>query len=311
LNSSVIFAGTSRRDNSLLAANTRGACYDAVPSLAIHLSDAESLMLRLPLQPWPEALHRWTAPDATNFLAAARQFVKDASFQEFIEQHRPLYETSVTRMQTLMDKEAHLEWFDAYFGRRPQTSFTVILGLFNGGQCYGPHFLAKDGHEELYCVLGVWQTDKQGLPEFTRDALGMVIHEFCHSYCNPLVDRHLAKLRPSGDALFKQVAEKMRSQAYGDGQTLLDESLVRACVIRYLRQYEGEEVARRAIQAEKRNGFLWMQELSDLMGEYESHRDQYPTLDDFTPRLVAFFAEAVTNFPKTQTDGEKGTGQTK
>ncbi len=282
---------------------TRGVSYDAVMGMAIHLTDAEKLTLRLPLQPWPEGLdRRWTAPDVTNFLAAARQFVKDSSFQQFIDQHQSLYQTTMTRMQAFMAKQAHLEWFDAYFGQRSGASFTVALGLLNGGDCYGPHYRAADGHEELYCILGVWKTDEQGLPEFTHEAMPTVVHEFCHSYCNPLVDRHLAKLRPSGDALFEQVAEKMRSQAYDNGQTLLDESLVRACVIRYLRQYEGEEAAGRAVQAEKRNGFLWMQELSDLMGEYESHRDQYPTLDDFTPRLVAFFAEAVTNFPRMQAD---------
>jgi len=283
---------------------THGVSYDAVMSMAVHLTDAEDLKLKLPLQPWPEGLdERWAAPDVNNFLATAQQFVKDSSFQEFIEHHRPLYQTTVARMQALMEKEAHLEWFDAYFGRRPQaTSFTVALGLLNGGGSYGPHFRAADGREELYSILGVWQTDKQGLPEFTRDTLPTVIHEFCHSYANPLVERHLAELQASGDALFDQVAGQMRSQAYNSGQTLLKESLVRACVIRYLRRYEGEEAARRAIQAEKRKGFLWMQGMSDLLGEYEAHRDQYPTLEDFSPRLVAFFAETAKHFPTIQAD---------
>jgi hypothetical protein len=279
---------------------TQGVSYDAVMSMAVHLTDAEHLQFKLPLQPWPGGLDkRWTAPDGSNFLAAAQRFVKDSLFQEFIEQHRPLYQTTVTRMQTLMEKEAHLEWFDAYFGRRSQASFTVALGMLNGGGCYGPHFRAGDGREELYCVLGVWQTDKQGLPEFTRDMLGTVAHEFCHSYANPLIERHLTELGASGDALFKQVSDRMRAQAYGSGQTLLCESLVRACVIRYLRQYEGEEAAQRAIQAEKRNGFLWMQGMSDLLGEYEAHREQYPALEDFSPRLVAFFAETAKDLPKT------------
>jgi hypothetical protein len=92
----------------------------------------------------------------------------------------------------------------------------------------------------------------------------------------------------------------MRSQAYINGWTFLCESLVRACVVRYRRQYEGEQVARYVIQFEKQNGFLWMQELSDLLGEYEAHREQYPTLEDFSPRLVAFFAEAAKHVSKVQ-----------
>ena len=284
---------------------TDGVSYDAVMSMAVHLTDAEqlNLKLKLPLQPWPEGLDkRWTAPEVTNFLAAAQQFVKDSSFEEFVEQHRPLYQTTVARMQTLMEKEAHLEWFNAYFGQRSQASFTVALGLLNGGGCYGPHFRAADGREELYCVLGVWQTDKQGMPEFTRDVLDTVVHEFCHSYANPIIERHQAELNASGEALFAQVAARMRSQAYGNAHTMLCESLVRACTVRYVRQYAGEEAARGAIQSEKKKGFLWMQEMSDLLGEYEAHRDQYPTLEDFSPRLVTFFADYAKDFPKAQAE---------
>ena len=32
-----------------------------------------------------------------------------------------------------------------------------------------------------------------------------------------------------------------------------------------------------------------MKELSDLLGEYEAQRSQYPSLESFTPRLVEFF----------------------
>src|ERR1039458_831880 len=76
----------------------------------------------------------------------------------------------------------------------------------------------------------------------------------------------------------------------------------RASTVRYLRQYAGEEAARGAIQSEKKKGFLWMQEMSDLLGEYEAHRDQYPTLEDFSPRLVAFFAETAKDFLKAQAE---------
>ena len=244
---------------------TRGVSYDAVMSMAVHLTDTTNVQLRVPLQPWPEGLdRRWTARDVNHFIKAAQQFVEDTSFQKFIEQHAQLYQTTSDRMQSLMKKEAHLEWFDVFFGKRPEASFTMDIDLLNGGGNYGSHFRAPDGHEELYCVLGVWQVDSQGLPEFGRYTMPVVIHEFCHSYCNPLINRHLAELRSSGDVLFAHESERMRSQAYGDGSTLLRESLVRTCVIRYVRQYQGEAAARRAIEAEEQNGFLWMQGLGSF-----------------------------------------------
>ena len=272
----------------------RHVSYDAPMSLAVHWTEITNLQLKIPLRPWPEGLApRWTKRDVNQLLKAARQFVEETHFQGFIEQHEALYQATAARMQAILEKEGHLEWFDSFFGQRPKASFTVAIGLLNGCGCYSTHFRASDGYEELFAIPGAGAADKQGLPIFGLYTVPVIVHEFCHSYCNPFVDRHFAQLRPSGEALFKPVSEKMRSQAYDNGQTLLCESLVRACVIRYQRRYGGEQVARDAIQMEKQNGFLWMEGLSDLLGDYETHRAQYPTFEDFSPRLIAFFAESA------------------
>ena len=269
---------------------TRGVSYDACMSMAVHLSDASKLEEKVPLDPWPESLDgRWGIDGAREFLLAARQFVKDTSFHEFIDAHRKLYELAESRARALLEKDGHLAWFDEFFGQRPQASFTVALGLLNGGSSYGPHCRTADGKEELFCILGVWKTDGQGLPAFDRDVLGTVVHEFCHSYTNAIVDRHEAQLKPAGEKIFPQVAPAMRSAGYGNWKTMIYESLVRACVVRYTQRHSGAEAARRAIQADKKKGFLWIEGLADLLGEYEAHRGQYATLEAFSPRLVAFF----------------------
>jgi len=281
--------------------NTRGVSYDACMSLAVLLTDPYELRTKVPLEPWPEGLdNRWRTEDVTRFLAATRQFVSETSFQKFIGQHRELYQTTESRFQELMTEEAHLEWFRDYFGDRPGATFTAVPAPLNGGSCYGPHCRDAAGNEELYCILGVWETDGQGLPVFRRNMLDTVIHEFCHSYANPIIDRHRAELEAPGRLLFAPVAEEMRSQAYGEPITLLRESLVRGCVIRYVRQYQGGQAANRAIREEKSCSFLWMEELSNTLGEYERHRDQYPTLETFSPRLVAFFTDYAAKFAVTQ-----------
>lgn len=281
---------------------TRGVSYDACMSMAIHVTDARDLQLIAPLDPWPDGLDsRWTAGSTSDFLALARQFVNDTGFRQFLERHQPLYETTESRLRNFMDKEAHLEWFHAYFGERPQATFTVVPGLLNGGACYGAHSRDAAGNEQLFCILGVWKTDADGLPVFTSEMLGTVVHEFCHSYANAIVDRHKMELAAAGGKIFRFVADQMRSQAYGTAQTMLRESLVRACTVRYLHQYEGEAAARRAVEEEKRRGFAWTEELSELLAEYEVQRDRYPTLDSFSPRLVSFFKEYAERFETEQT----------
>ncbi len=287
----------------------RGVSYDACMSMAVHLRSVEDLTLAVPLNPWPDGLDkRWTANDANRFLAAARQFVRDSSFLKFLEQHRSLYTTTETRLRTLMEKEGHLEWFKEYFGERPGAAFTIAPALLNGGSCYGAHCLDSTRKDNLYCMLGVWRTDSEGLPEFTKDMLATVVHEFGHSYANPVVDRHAAQLQSAADELFRHVSEKMRSQAYGNSQTMIRESLTRVCEVRYAFRYGGDAAGRRAISGHKSRGFLWMDELSALLANYEAHRDQYPNLEAFAPRIVSFFNGYARDFAAKNKSAEAKTG---
>jgi hypothetical protein len=270
----------------------RGVSYDACMSMAVHLTDAYELAEKVPLSPRPESLDgRWTPDEAREFLKATRQFVKETSFKTFITKHRPLYDVTESRMKALLAKEGHVDWFDRFFGARPKASFTVALGLVNGGCCYGARCRYSDGNEELFCILGVWQTDKEKMPQFTRDMLRTVVHEFCHSYANPIIDRHEAELKAAGEKIFPHSAEAMRRQAYNNWKTMFYESLVRASTLRYVRQYDGAMAGWLATQEEKARGFPWIEDLSTLLGEYETHRDRYPTLESFSPRLVTFFNE--------------------
>ena len=278
---------------------TRGVSYDAVMSLAVHLRDIEGLDLAVPLDPWPEDLDgRWSPESVNNFLDAARHFLRDTGFKKFLEQHQKLYQTTAARMQAMLDKSAHLEWYQSYFGERPSARFTAVPGLLNGGCCYGSRCRNAKGQEALYCILGVWKTDREGQPEFTPDMLGTVVHEFCHSFANPIIDRHQAELAVAGEKIFRHVAERMRAQAYGNAATMLRESLVRACTVRFHQRYGGSEAARRAAQSEVSRGFVWTADLAKLLAEYEARRDTYPTLDSFAPRLAEFFTKYAKDFDK-------------
>ncbi len=278
-----------------------GVSYDACMSMAVHLTDTEELKLRVPLTPWPANLdRRWKPDDVDTFLKATRAFVKDTSFREFLDQHKALYRQTEARMKDLMDKESHLEWFADYFGERAGANFTIALALLNGGGSYGARCATPDGKQDLYCILGVWQIGRDGFPEFSRGTMVTVIHEFGHSYANPIVARHLSELQAAGNALYRPVAEKMRSQAYADGHTLLYESLVRACEVRYAARYDGAAAARSLAAYQKSRGFLWTEDLSNCLAEYEARRDQYPTLESFAPRLIAFFNDYAKGFAARQ-----------
>lgn len=268
----------------------RGISYDAVMSMAMHLTNPEDLDLRLGLDPRPERLDaRWTPEDATRFVAAARDFVRVTSFNAFVNENRRFYDAASARLRDRIESRAYIAWFDEFFGARPGARFRAIPGLLNGGGNYGVGIRFPDGREEITPVIGAGRFDDEGLPVFGTNVVPTIVHEFCHSYTNPIVDAFLDDLAPAGRAIYPTVAAKMKRQAYGNWETMMYESLVRACTVRHVLSHDGPEEAQQEAARHHRRGFRWTGDLARLLGEYESDREHYPGLDDFMPRVVAFF----------------------
>lgn len=278
----------------------RGISYDAPMSLAVHLTDLPELAERTPLDKAPEGLDsRWKADDAREFLKLLRDFAKESDSQAFFDAHAKLYQQAAQRMEQAT-KPVRLEWFNSYYGQSTHPEFRLYLGLTNGPQCYGPHFLDK----ELYCILGVWEKDADCVPAFSQAVLPTVIHEFNHSYVNPVIDAHAKELEAAGQKIFVQAGPSMRRMAYSNWKTMLYESVVRAGVVRYRVAFEGAAKGEEEIRQQEQSGFKWIRGLSDLMAEYEKDRKRYPTLDSFSPRLAEFFKSYAEKTSETTQPGK-------
>lgn len=267
---------------------TRGVSFDAPMSLAVHLADAYTLKPKVPLSPRPaEVDGRWREKEMQEFLDKARQFVRDTKFEEFFRQHQPFYDNATSQMTALLRKELQFAWFDKFFGAKPRARYYVVLAMLNGPSNYGTR-VKTDNLEELYSIVGVSDVNWLGYPKFDRGMLPTLVHEFCHSYSNPIVAKHFKELQAAGERLFPKVKDKMQRMAYASWETMMYESLVRACVIRYV-AFENPKAVEGMVEEERKNGFLWMKGLVDLLGGYEANRAKYPTLDAFFPRIVEFF----------------------
>ena len=267
----------------------RGVSYDAPMSLAVHLTDAFALKEKVPFKPHPEGLDgRWRLREVRTFLQEARRFVEESRFKEFFQEHQRLYEPAAARMTQTMSQYGHLEWFDSFFGERPGTNFHLFLGMLNGPNCYGVRLLAGD-KQEMYCILGVWACDGKGVPQFPKTVLPTVVHEFCHSYVNPFVIKYAGDFEKAGKKIYIRVEKKMKRQAYGNWQTMVHESIVRACVVRYRRANEGIFAAISEILQQGKLGFVWTDKLANLLEEYEKQRETYATFEAFMPKVIQFF----------------------
>lgn len=137
--------------------------------------------------------------------------------------------------------------------------------------------------------MGVWLTDEAGLPRFDESIAPFIVHEFAHSYVNHVVEKHRQELGEAGEQVYQAVAEPLRKQAYFTWKTMIDESLVRVAVVRYLAAHKGPDAATAEIEAQVKLSFLWMAELSALLAQYEASRERYPTLASFLPEVVSYY----------------------
>ncbi len=269
-----------------------GVSFDAVMSLAIHVADAGSLKEKIPLDKSPPRLDsRWPLEEGRDFLERARSFAKETRFHDFVRAHKKLYEIAGARMTDKLAERAFLQWFDSFFGARPETRFHVIVSLLNGPCNYGTGIRYLDGREEICPVLGVAKFDKEGFPVIGDDVFPTVVHEVCHSYTNPIVDKYAGDLETAGKRIYSGCEQTMRKQAYGKWKTMMYESMVRVSVVRCLAATEGEKAAQKEVQRQYDRGFQWIGDLSKLVEEYESHRFRYETFEAFMPEVVEFFDE--------------------
>jgi len=268
----------------------RGIYHDAVMSLAIHLGDFPWLEERIPFEE-STLDSRWTATEARAFAEEVRAFAKEVDAGRFFLEQEGMYEAAVRRMTVLLDRHIDEAWFQGFFGPLPGSRFILSIAPGNGTTAYGPRFQAADGSQEMYAIMGVWQRDELGLPAFGDNLVATIVHEFSHSFVNPVVERSMTALEDSADAIFSAVAPSMRQLGYSQPHTMISESLVRAAVARYMLSREGVESAQEELDRQKVLGFLWIEDLFTMLGAYERSRDRYPDLESFFPQVAAYFED--------------------
>jgi hypothetical protein len=269
----------------------KGVSFDAVMAMAISLSPPPELK---PLVAFTQTVpdQRWGVADAEKFLTLLRDFYRDSKFAKFYAGHQSVYQMAQERFAKTLGA-VDFGWYPRFYGKAPDLTYHLILGLNNGGGNYGPRLIHPDGRMELFSIIGCWTHDDAGSPTYPSDQgyLATIIHEFNHSFVNPAVAEHWSAFS-GANQVFNSLADQMRRMAYGTPETMVYESLVRAAVIVYFQQ-NGEDGHKnlKRIREEQRFGFFWMDQLVEMLKQYESQRAQYPTFSSYVPQVASFYRE--------------------
>ncbi len=119
--------------------------------------------------------------------------------------------------------------------------------------------------------------------------LTLIIHEYTHSYINPLIVSKPDEFEELGEALLATHRAKMIQRGYNVWNVILQEYLVRAITIRFMEQNEGKRKAGKIIDYDIKRGFPEIEGLARLLNEYEENRDKYPDIESFSPQVKKYF----------------------
>ena len=283
----------------------RSLGYDAVASMSIYLD--EHLNLLKGVRPLMEASNRWKKDDIEKFVLLLQRFYKDVDFDKFFNDNAELYAEAIRRFSPIY-KQIDLKWYHDFYGKDPTETFSIILGVGNGGNNYGPSLDYINNDRKVYAIMGLWSVDNEGMPVFTvNQYFPILIHEFCHSFANYLIEKNNDAFRESGEKIFQVVKSKMERQAYPSWETMLKEALVRASVIKYLKDHDFEKLnIDYLINMEKQdNGFIWIEELVNELESYDKQRDKYPTLDSYMPKIVEAYDSWVNKIQQVENNRPK------
>lgn len=237
-----------------------------------------------------------TSKNEKKLLKLIQKFYADSDFHQFYLAHQGLYSECEVAMQQVVDN-LDLEWYDRFFGPMDKNSFRVIPGLLNGPGNYAIHSKTTDGSQSVNAVMGCAGLDKQGKIYYGISyTLPILVHEFNHSYCNPLNEEYWNEMKDAVTAFFEPNAEFYRSIAYGNPLYVQNETFVEASLIRYLMshpldlsgtKYTMETLIERYIKIDEENKkFTMIRDIIEVLGEREQNPTLYPTMHDFMPELV-------------------------
>ena len=262
---------------------TRGVAYDAVTSYGLHLVISDQGVISFNPDYLDNIESRWTSQQKIDMLAALNDFYKESKFHEWYLSMEPYRQEALQAFEKTGDIDH--DWYNTFFGPIDNLSTQIILSFFIGNNNNGLSLNLVNGSKLLSPVMGCLSQNSSGKISFNDDG-SILVHEFSHPYCNPLIDKYWDSIEETASEVFKSVENQMRNQAYGNARTMMCETFVRASTVRYFMNHTSDKKQENRIKNEVNRGFLLVPTLVEVLDKREKEQAQYATMDAFMPEII-------------------------
>ena len=265
---------------------------------------------------------RITRRNEKKFLRLLEDFNRESGFHEFFLSHKALYSECEAAMREVVGK-IDFSWYKDFFGKEEGSTFRICPGLLCGPGNYAVHQRGRDGSDIVNAIMGCCDRREDGSICYGIEyTLPVIIHEFCHSFCDPLNQEYWDSIKDAAESFFAENAEFYDSIAYGHPILVMNETFVEACVITYLkshpllfegetlesyREYFGmgeasaEEVFRKYLELlveidYSKKKFLMIKDVIGVLEDRENNPEKYPAVAD----LMSEYSRVVNSFGKQE-----------
>ena len=230
-----------------------GLGFDAPMHFAIHLEKEDGQFRLMEGSYIWEIDDRWSSESVTKFLELLNDFYIDSNFAEFFEANMPYFKEYSQRLANELLSKINFDWF-YQFGFGSENLRSIIRPSGSWG-AYGPTQLRKIS----YAILPVGHC--------FSDHLELIIHEFAHSFANPIADAWYENneefRRISNDSI-----NPMQLPWYAEGFIMAREYVTRAFTIQYLVENHEKNIVH-LLLSEIVGGFLYIETIYTKITEHE------------------------------------------
>ncbi len=225
-----------------------------------------------------------------DFLNELPNFAQTINFEEYYNSNISFYDEIIEETNSKVDVEKVVE-FIANFYKMDISKIRFVINLLpyttNGN-------FGSNHKDTTYSNLGLKRNQKKDLTFITDIDFGtLALHEFSHSIINPLTSKHST----INENAFADIWEQMCSRAYGNVETIINEHIIRALELFYLKHIiktpEAMQAYDKKLDFQLSVGFKYLPICLQLIENYYSNINDYKDFEEYFPTLIQEFEKAT------------------
>lgn len=212
-----------------------------------------------------------------------RSFALRTRFMEVYAARAPLLDPLTSGLRRECRDAGFLPKLEDYTGLRFDGEYRIVVSPFCPTAINSNAVVFEtDGAYRITSVLGTGDSGTLDDDLLRHRLPAIAWHELSHGLLDTLADLHTEEISRSAGMF-----SKLPLPCYGDWEQCVKETVVRAVMIRLIAINYGVPAAARRLKEENPIRFPYLVPMLERLQDYERHRDQYPSLSDFYPRLIA------------------------